>query len=155
MKLPEDFDWKKKKRRGIGILEIIIVVAILSLLAGFSLPLLLNFYRARLLDVHLNGIVQVLREAQFLAISVENDSPFGVYISPGEHYILFKGSSYATRDPGFDKVFDLPANLSITGLLEVVFSKTEGIPLQTGDIYLEINNRSKSININEVGRINY
>ncbi len=129
-------------------------MAVLALLIAVSLPLALSFYKTRQLDVCENGIVQALRRAQLKAMSVEADSTFGVYISSNQ-YVLFKGSSYATRDTAYDEVTDLPANLQISGLSEIVFSKLNGTTLNTGNITLTIDNRSETININALGRINY
>jgi len=131
-----------------------IVIGILILLIAGSSSLAINFYRTRQLDVHENGIVQALRRAQLKAMSVEADSSFGIYIVPNQ-YVLFKGNSYTARDPTYDEVFNLPQNLSITGISEIVFGKLRGVPSDTGNIILIINNESEIININEVGRINY
>lgn len=131
-----------------------IIIGILALLITISLPLTINFYKTRALDVHEQGIVQTLRRAQLKAMSVEADSSFGAYITSGQ-YVLFKGSSYATRDPAYDEVFDLPDNLQVSGLSEVVFSKLRGTPSDTGTIILTIDNQTETININEIGRINY
>ena len=150
MKLPELCSPKK----GFTLVELMIVIGILILLIAGSSSLAINFYRDRQIDVHENGIVQVLRRAQLKAMSIETDSSFGIYIAPNQ-YVLFKGNSYTTRDPTYDEVFNLPKNLSITGISEIVFSKLRGTPSGTGNITLIINDKSETININEVGRINY
>ena len=130
-------------------------MAVLALLIAVSLPLTLSFYKTRQLDVYENGIVQAIRRAQLKAMSVEADSSFGVYITLN-HYVLFRGNSYATpRDTTYDEVFELPSNLSVTGLSEIVFSRLKGVPSVTGNITLTLDSKSETININEVGRINY
>lgn len=129
------------------------VIGILAFLIVVSLPLAINFYKTRQLDVHENGIVQALRRAQLKAMSIEADSSFGIYITSGQ-YILFRGDSYSPDDP-YNEVFDLPDNLSVAGLSEIVFSRLRGTPSDTGTITLTIDNQSGTININEVGRINY
>jgi len=130
-------------------------MAVLALLIAVSLPLTLSFYKTRQLDVYENGIVQALRRAQLKAMSVEADSAFGVYITLNQ-YILFRGNSYATpRDTTYDEVFDLPSNLPVTGLSEIIFSRLKGAPSVTGNITLTLDSKSETININEVGRINY
>lgn len=130
------------------------VIGILAFLIIVSLPLAISFYKTRQLDVYEQSIVQALRRAQLKAMSVERDSSFGVYIA-SDKYVLFKGNSYDIRDSAFDEIFDLPDNLSISGVSEVVFSKLKGVPSNTGTITLAIDNRSGTININETGRINY
>ena len=151
MKSPEGCIYKTK---GFTLVELLMVVAVLGLLIMVSLPPAINFYKSRQFEVAQSGIVQTLRRAQLKAMSLEADSSFGVYITPSQ-YVLFKGSSYTTRDSAFDEVFDLSDNLSVTGLSEIVFSKLRGIPSDTGNISLTIDSLKAAININEVGRINY
>ena len=161
MKLPEVYIFKNPKNifsiangRGVSLLELMIVIGISALLVAVSLPLAINFYKTRQLDVHHQGIVQALRRAQSKATAIEDDSSFGVYLT-SEQYVLFKGNSYDSRDFAYDEDFNLPDNLVITGLSEIVFSKLEGIPSDTGTINLTIDGQSETISINEVGRINY
>ena len=155
MKLPAAYIYKVKyKVRGFTLVELMMVIAILVLLIVVSLPLAINFYKTRQLDVYEQGFVQALRRAQLKAMSVEADSSFGVYIG-SDQYVLFRGNSYLARDVAYDEVFDLPDNLLVQGLSEIVFNKLRGIPSNTGDITLTINNQTETININEMGRINY
>lgn len=155
MKLPAVYIYKVKyKVRGFTLVELMMVIAILVLLITVSLPLAINFYKTRTLDVYEQGFVQALRRAQLKAMSVEADFSFGVYIG-SDQYVLFRGNSYLARDIAYDEVFDLPDNLLVQGLSEIVFSKLRGIPSNTGDITLTINNQTETININEMGRINY
>lgn len=140
--------------RGFTLLEILLVILIIAFLAGIILPLGFNFYKNQQLQEGAQGILQTLRRAQLKAMSVEGDSSFGVKIE-SKNYILFRGSSFATRDPQYDEVFDLPAAISVGGLSEVVFSKSEGKPNISGNVVLSTNSESRTININPVGRINY
>ncbi len=150
MKLPEGCNFKK----GFTFIELIIVLAILGILIASSTTVAVRFYQTRALDIHLNGIVQVLRRAQLKAMSVENDSSFGVYIN-SDKYVLFKGDSYSTRDQSYDETYNLPDNFKTSGLSEVVFSKIRGNTSDTGNIILTVTGKSKTLNINKVGRINH
>ena len=140
--------------KGLTLSEILIVVAIIAILISFTLPLGLDFYRNQQLETQSQGVIQALRRAQLKAMSVEDDSRFGVYLT-NDNYTLFKGSSYLTRDVNFDEVFDLPMIINVSGLTEVVFFKLEGKPNVTGNIILSGDSDSRTININEMGRINY
>jgi len=140
--------------KGLTLSEILIVVAIIAILISFTLPLGLDFYRSQQLETQSQGVIQALRRAQLKAMSVEDDSRFGVYLT-NDNYTLFKGSSYLTRDVNFDEVFDLPMIINVSGLTEVVFFKLEGKPNVTGNIILSGDSDSRTININEMGRINY
>ncbi len=81
------------------------------------------------------------------------DSAFGVYFTDNS-YTFFKGDSYVTRDKEYDKVFEVPLLLDLSGLQEVVFSKMGGVPSSTGNIVLSNKQDSQTITVNEVGRIN-
>jgi len=143
-----------KKSMGFTMVELVMVVAILALLMVVSLPAAINFYKTRQLDVHEQGIVQVLRRAQLKAMAVERDSAFGVFVASNQ-YVLFVGDSYAGRDSIYDEVFELPDNIEVSGLSEIVFSKLDGITADTGTINLVIDSSSGAISINEMGRVNY
>ena len=133
--------------------EVLIIVVIISILVSLTLPLGLDFYRSQQLETHTQGIIQTLRRAQLKAMSSETDSSFGVYLT-NENYTLFQGDSYNTRSAQFDEVFYLPAVLTLSGLSEIVFSKSEGEPNVAGDIILKSDSETRTININEMGRIN-
>lgn len=137
------------------LIEILLVVIILAVLTGLSIPVSINFYKTQQLDVNVKGVVQSLRRAQLKAMSIESDSIFGVYLT-NDSYILFKGSSFDARDISYDEVFDLPQVITVSGIQEIAFSKFEGVPVGalTGDIILNSNGDSRIININEIGRIN-
>lgn len=137
------------------LIEILLVVIILAVLTSLAIPVSVNFYKTQQLDVNVKGVVQSLRRAQLKAMSIESDSIFGVYLT-NDSYILFKGSSFDTRDISYDEVFDLPQVITVSGIQEIAFSKFEGVPVGalTGDIILNSNGDSRIININEIGRIN-
>lgn len=137
------------------LIEILLVVIILAVLTGLSIPVSINFYKTQQLDVNVKGVVQSLRRAQLKAMSIESDSIFGVYLT-NDSYILFKGSSFDARDISYDEVFDLPQVITVSGIQEIAFSKFEGVPVGalTGDIILNSNGDSRIININEIGRVN-
>ena len=140
--------------KGITLLEVMLVIAIFVFLIGISSPLVIDFYKSRQFDTHFSNVVQALRRAQLNSMTGRLDSLFGVYLQPSS-YTLFKGQSYSERDVAFDEVFELPANISISGISEVVFSKIRGIPSETGDVMISYERKSGTININEIGLINY
>ncbi len=140
--------------KGFTLFEVLIVVAIMTILFSLTIPLGLSFYRNQQLGVHSQGIVQVLRMAQLKSISAEDDSSFGVYLT-NDNYILFKGSSYLTRDPQYDQNFNLPLIINVSGLREIIFSKLEGKPNVSGNIVLISDENSIKIHINEIGTISY
>ena len=140
---------------GFTLLEILLVIGIISILLVFTVPVSLDFYKSQQLETQTQSIIQTLRRAQSKAMSIELDSSFGVYFGVS-NYTLFKGSSYSGpgRDLQYDEIFDFPGLINLTGLSEIVFSKFEGKPNVTGNVILTINSDTRTININEMGRIN-
>lgn len=139
--------------KGFTLLEILLVIGIISILLVFIVPVSLDFYKSQQLEIQTQSLVQTLRRAQSKAMAIELDSSFGVFIS-NQNYILFKGNSYLTRDAQYDETFDLPEIIEPSGLSEVVFLKFEGKPNVTGNVILTSNSDTRTININEIGRIN-
>jgi len=139
--------------RSFTLVEFLLVIVVMAILIGFGLPLSFGLYKNQQLDITSQGVVQALRDAQQKAMGVENDSAFGVYFS-NNNYILFQGSSFTSRDSQYDEVFDFSKVISRSGLQEIVFLKNEGLPSATGDIILSNNSRTKTININNLGRVN-
>lgn len=135
------------------LIELLLVVIILAMLVWLTLPLSLDFYRSWQLDSIAQEILQTLRRAQLKAMSIENDSNFGVYLT-NDNYILFRGGSFVERDVLYDEVFNLPEIITVSGIQEIVFSKFEGLPSVTGNIVLSNNGNSQTITINKVGRVN-
>ena len=50
--------------------------------------------------------------------------------------VLYKGQSYATRDPAFDEVYPMPSTITIEGLYEVSYERVTGTPSAIGTITL-------------------
>lgn len=145
----------RKNLGGFTLLEILLVIGIISILLVFIVPVSLDFYKSQQLEVQTQSVIQTLRRAQSKAIAIELDSSFGIHFGVS-NYTLFKGGSYfeSGRDLQYDEIFDLPELINLTGLPEVVFSKFEGKPNVTGNIILSSDSDIKTININQVGRIN-
>lgn len=144
----------KLNNKGFTLIEILIVVAIGVFLVILTLPLGINFYRTQQLDSAAGETVQALRRAQLNAMSVKDDSAFGVYFGSGQtgQYVLFRGNSYSVRTD--EEVFDIVDDIVFGGISEVVFSRLDGIPDAVGNITLTLGADTKTVNINTAGRIN-
>jgi prepilin-type N-terminal cleavage/methylation domain-containing protein len=140
---------------GFTLIEAILVVAMIGILTGISVPLSQNFQNRNELDIAANATAQSLRRARVLSQSVAGDTSWGVKIQTGS-VVMFKGASYATRDTTFDETFTIPSNLTISNLSEVVFTKFTGLPQSTGTTTItSLQNESKNITINSQGRISH
>lgn len=139
---------------GFTLLELLLVIASIAVIAGFSLPLWRNLQIKNDLDISVVTIAQTLRRAQILAQAVDTDLGWGVRVQSGS-IVLFKGNTYATRDTNFDEIFTLQSSIAPSGLSEVDYTKFTGLPGTTGTIILTSEQDSKTIIINAKGMASY
>ncbi len=141
-------------RHGFTLLELLLSVAVISALAGLSLPVYRTLLSKNDLDIAAVTVVQTARRAQVLSQSVDGDATWGVKIQSGS-IVLFKGTSYALRDTLLDETFDLPGSIGVSGTTEYVFSKFTGFPQTTGTATLATSNDTRTVTINEKGMVSY
>jgi prepilin-type N-terminal cleavage/methylation domain-containing protein len=143
------------KRKGFTLLEILLSIACLAIISAISIPVYQSFQNKNNLNIASNTVVQSLRRAQVLSQSAESDTTSGVKIQLGS-IVVFRGITYAARDITFDEVFDLPTTIVPSGISEIVFTKTFGLPSAIGNIILTFSpSEIKTITINEKGILTY
>lgn len=138
--------------RGFTLLETLLVLSILSALVFLTAPIGLTFYQTQALDEATLSTIETLRRAKFNAIFQRNDSAFGVKFM-SDSYTLFQGDSYTSREENEDELFLLPADITTSGISEIVFSKMTGVPNSTGTITLTLGTRDESIIVDDPGVI--
>lgn len=144
----------RKKQSGFTLIEVLISLALIMLIMAISVPLYQSFQIRNDLSIAINTTAHMLRRAQLLSQAVDIDS-WGVYIQNGR-LTLFRGPSFASRNPDFDELVELPSISLASGLSEIVFSKFSGKPQTIGTISLtSTNNEISTLNINEEGIISY
>lgn len=144
----------KKLNKGFTLLELLLSIALISVLAGFSLPVYRTLIKKNDLDIAANSIVASLRRAQILSQAVDGDITWGVKVQSGS-IVVFKGASYATRDTAYDEIFDVPTSIGIGGTGEYVFAKMTGLPQSTGTTTLTSESDTRTVNINAKGMVGY
>jgi prepilin-type N-terminal cleavage/methylation domain-containing protein len=113
--------------RGFTFIEIILVMGIMAILAGFAVPLYGSLRIRNDLTVATNTTVQLLNRAQTLARAMREDDAWGVSVVSGE-VTLFRGSDFATRITTFDEVFKLPGGITSAGNVPLYFEKFSATP---------------------------
>lgn len=147
--------FKNIKTAGFTLLEMVLVIAIIGILSGITLPSYNKFQNSNNLELATMELVQALRRAQLLSLASSRDSNWGVRLSSGQ-ITIFKGNSYLTRDVKYDEQNSIVSIIGISGLQEIVFNKFSGTPQSTGTINFSINaNTNKTITINSRGVISY
>lgn len=139
--------------RAFTFVEFLLVMTIIFVLLTLTIPLGINFYNDQQLNTVTEDMIQALRRSQLKSMS-QAEYSFGVYLGSGQsgQYVLFRGDSYENRDD--EEIFDIPDNISFSGLSEITFSRIEGMPSVSGDITLTSDVGIRIININQLGRIN-
>lgn len=142
-------------KNGFTLLEILLVIGVVVILAGISMPIYQSFQVKADLGASAQSLVQNLRQAWIFSKAMKNDSSWGIYLETGK-IVLFKGSSYASRDSSFDEETVISDSISLSGMNEIVFSKLSGLPQTTGSMTLTSSDNSTStIIINSQGMIEY
>ncbi len=148
----------RRGRDGFTLLEVLMSIALISILAGLSLPFVPRWQQLNDIDIATVSIGQSLRRAQVLSQAISQDSLWGVGVDQGnnDQIVVFKGTSYASRDAAYDEVFDLPSTISVAGLNEVVFAKMTGLPSNIGTFALTTNtNQTSQVTVNSQGTVGY
>ena len=142
-------------QNGFTLIEVLLSVAILTLLTGLSLPVYETFMRRNDLDLTTQQVAAALRRAQTYARSVNRDSVWGVEVQTGT-VTLFQGTNFATRNQNYDETFSIPSTVTASGLSGVQFAKLNETPNTTGTITLTSNaNASRTITVNAKGMVEY
>ena len=142
---------------GFTLIEVLLSVGLIAALAGLSLPIYASFANRNDLDVDTQSLAGMLRRAETYAQTMNGDSNWGVKVQSGSA-VLFKGTSYATRDATSDETDAIPTNITIGGSVsEVVFDKFTAAPSTTGTITLThtATNDVRTITLNAKGMVDY
>lgn len=143
---------KRTTKSGFSLLEILLVVAMITILAGIFAPVFGTLFYRNNLDIAAEKIKTDLFRAQTLAESAKDDSNWGVYVSPGLSTI-FSGPNYAGRNIANDESTQLSGDITFSGPSEIVFKKSDIKPLASGAIIIRQGAENKTININSYGLI--
>ncbi|MFA6259323.1 MAG: prepilin-type N-terminal cleavage/methylation domain-containing protein [Candidatus Peribacteraceae bacterium] len=145
------------KRAGFTMIELMLVMGIISMSTGFSIPLYRQYIIRNDLEIARQNISQGLQRARFLSQVAMNDAGWGFYSqNNGGRATLFMGASYAVRDPNYDEYYAIPETISVEGLTEVAFSKIGGMPDKTGIITLRALNgeeRTIAVTVGDEGTV--
>lgn len=150
---------------GFTLIELLIVMALVVLLIVTAAPIYSNFQTSSQLNESAAQVVSTLRLARTLSVARQNNSSYGLSIDvdPGgaDRIILFSGTSYALRNPAYDRITTFDGALSVTpslsgGAREIVFSRAQGMPSATGTIaIIHTTTGSRIISINSFGAVDY
>jgi len=142
---------KGKSAAGFTFLEIILVVAILTVVFGLGIPILYQFYTRYQLDSEYQLLHSLLAQARNSAMINRNESSHGFFMD-SNNFMVFQGSSYASRSASEDRIFPRSGAISVNGPAELVFSSLAGATASSTFI---LNNAysQKTVYVNSEGLI--
>ncbi len=149
-----------KKENGFTVLEIIIVVAVISLISFVSAPLGIQFYNSQTIVGIQGQLNDSLTRARSQAIVQKDDSSYGICLinvpATTTSYILYKGTTCATRTVSADENYPLIAGVNISFpniVTDINFAKHTGTPSATGTISIVWNDLTKTLSLDNLGTI--
>lgn len=147
------------------LIELLIVIAIMTILATVGSFSLFNFRAQNILNLSANEIISLLRNAQNRSITQENGDRWGVRLEnpsgQDDFYALFQGAIYSPANTV------LRANLrpavqfndpSSGASKDIVFNPISGLPTVSTTVIISLKSNSsdtRTIIINANGRIQF
>lgn len=147
MNLPKVLNYSS----GFTLLEVLLAGALLVTLTGLVVPMSVVQFRTYQLSEATLNLEQILRRTQASAWAGFQDSAHGIALQSNQ-YVVFQGSSYATRDTSHDELISVPG-ISLSGPSEIVFEALTGTPAATATIMLQSDNLTQSIQLHAHGLI--
>lgn len=132
--------------KGITLIELLLVVAIIALLGATTTPFLSRFVLQTQFDASLDKVVSSIRKAQQYSMSEKISTGWGVCLI-GNTVRMFLGSC---NSPTIAEDFVIPQTVSIQGLSTTTFN-TRGEPSNALSITISTAIDSKTISVNSAG----
>lgn len=142
-----------KLRKGFTLIEVILTMAIVSIIALLASPFYGSFIFSQEVSVMRDELQGSFSKAQLYSMAGKNNSRWGVAVNDGK-IILFQGNSFASRDQSFDENFAIHSSVTISGMDEVVFAKATGMPDNQPTIMIAGNGATETLTMNREGVLN-
>ncbi|MEK7067868.1 MAG: prepilin-type N-terminal cleavage/methylation domain-containing protein [Patescibacteria group bacterium] len=141
-------------RKGFTLIELILVVALISIITAMSAVFYSRFLTQNAVLNTVDQLAGQLHKAQIYAMAGKQNSNWGV--NYGSQIItLYSGNSYDTRTAAFDEKFTVNSNISVSGLTDLNYARVTGLPIPTETtMTISGNNNTKTITVNSYGVVN-
>lgn len=143
-------------KRGVTLLEVLVVVAIFIVLTSIGVSTMADFKRRQESQSVVVGLTSLLEDARARTVASLGDSAYGVRIASSSA-MLFKGSSYSPANVIGNTVVFPPTLVAIVDLNgdgnDVVFDRLTGQTQKYGIVSLSVFGTTTTIRIHETGTI--
>jgi len=140
--------------RGFTMIEILLVIALISVVSGLGLRLPYLFAPEQMHEADMFAVVTAMYRAQTLAAAGRDDNDWGVRVS-ADDVTVFRGESYDERDETVDELLTLESDIVLTGAEEVLFRKGSGTPAEAATVSLRFGTQEGFVTVSEYGVIDY
>ncbi len=155
-----------KHEAGFTILELTVVIAIFLIVAVISIPSIVSLQKTPDLSTAAEEVIGGLRLAQNKTLAFEYSGQYGVYFdtaSSPQQFIIFQGSSYATRVSAYDQVRPIPTTVEFSSVNvgasnQVVFDKLTGSTTNSGSVTLRLKSdpsQTLTVYVDSTGIVGY
>ncbi len=136
------------RKAGFTLIEGLLVISIFGIIGGVSIPMYFQYQQRNDISLAAENATEAINRACILSQLGEQDSGWGYSITNG---VLYKGSSYASREVSFDESYPVFPGVSVSGPLEVAFQKLTCEPIAAGTITFTIGGISTKITVQSGG----
>lgn len=141
-------------KKGLTLIELLIVVAIITLLASVGAIMGLDAVTRKSLASERDTLVTLLTIARARSLANINQTPQGIHTETN-NFVLFEGLAFNPSNPKNTEI-KKTSSVSISGPEDVVFENLSAEMLVGAQTFILGNNStSSSININIHGQINW
>lgn len=143
-------------RSGFSYVQILLIVAIISILGAVSAPYYVQFHTRQQLSEANDRLLVDLRYAQTKAMQQAENNQWGIHIQDADKaYVLFYGPSYVPGQPN-NQIIEYGNSVTLSPNQDIVFAPTTGVPATATTITIQssaIPDDIRTIEINVEGRI--
>ncbi len=145
-------------QKGISLIEIVIIIAVVGLIIAITAPALGKFRKSQSIQNTTNTVVSILQEARSKTLASYNNTFYSVYFGANSA-TLFSGGTYSAVDPNNKVVsYGSPVVLQSVTLVgggsSVSFDRLKGTTSQSGTIVVGIpSGESKTVTVSASGAI--